>query len=625
NICMQLRKCLAHPYLLDDVEDAHILANQPSNPDISSEELEMKSLVEMSGKMVFLDKLLPRLMETQQKVLVFSQMTRALDVIEDYLLWKGYKYERLDGNVSGAQRQEAIDRFNDTSLGTGDAAGPYKQQQPWIFLLSTRAGGVGINLTAANVVVIYDSDWNPQNDMQAQARCHRIGQKKEVKVYRLITRDSYEERMFDVASKKLGLEQALMSGVTKNSKLELSRKELQDLIKRGAYAAFEEDDANQQSTSDGFLAATIDDILSSERTKTVRYGTVVAGGQRSAFSKATFVANEADLERDEDEEKENAQKQEPVPQRINIDDADFWQKLAGEDFDRLVSQGMADPGTRRKQVVSYVQPSWADYKRMDEGAREGILTYAEQVAMNKIVKLGAPWTDKDTRHRLRDFLSSGAYGHWSAMRSYVMGSEDMPPQPSPSESSASSFSPDSDDDDDDYGGDTHQQQQQQQQQQQPYGGDEGLDEGQCEVLMLSFIGLLIKIIVLRAERSVNSEEEDDDDSDYIPDGASSTAGSTAEETLLDQLEWLFDLSILKAVGEDLKIIASDGLNGNERCWNRLWERLKLESRRTGDGDSEDAVVFDGIGALLTSKVSPVVAYLFPQWGRIVDGSMKSEE
>lgn len=152
---------------------------------MTPKELEMKSLVEMSGKMVFLDKLLPRLMETQQKVLVFSQMTRALDVIEDYLLWKGsytiiirvmilqsfhcrYKYERLDGNVSGTQRQEAIDRFNDTS--SQSSHGASNKEMPWIFLLSTRAGGVGINLTAANVVVIYDSDWNPQNDMQAQAR-----------------------------------------------------------------------------------------------------------------------------------------------------------------------------------------------------------------------------------------------------------------------------------------------------------------------------------------------------------------------------------------------------------------------------------------------------------------------
>ena len=155
-------------------------------------------------------------------------MVRVLDILEDYLRWQGYKYERIDGGIKGNDRQAAIDRFS------------APDSDRFVFLLCTRAGGVGINLTAADTVIIYDSrrepahlphphtsdtsliphtsrpcqviiydsDWNPQNDMQAQARCHRIGQTKKVMIYRLITRASYEEVMFETASRKLGLDQA---------------------------------------------------------------------------------------------------------------------------------------------------------------------------------------------------------------------------------------------------------------------------------------------------------------------------------------------------------------------------------------------------------------------------------
>ena len=112
-----------------------------------------------------------------------------------------YLYERIDGRVHGNLRQEAIDRFS------------RPDSDRFAFLLCTRAGGLGINLTAADTVIIYDSDWNPQNDLQAQARCHRIGQVKAVKIYRLITRNSYERDMFDKASKKLGLDKAVLQSM----------------------------------------------------------------------------------------------------------------------------------------------------------------------------------------------------------------------------------------------------------------------------------------------------------------------------------------------------------------------------------------------------------------------------
>merc|ERR1740130_749383 len=140
-----------------------------------------------SGKLVLLDKLLPRLKTDGHRVLVFSQFKIMLDILEDYLNCREYKFERIDGSITGNKRQSAIDRYQDSK----------SKDPPFVMLLSTRAGGVGINLTAADTCVIFDSDWNPQNDIQAMARCHRIGQTKNVKVYRLVTSRTYESVMLE--------------------------------------------------------------------------------------------------------------------------------------------------------------------------------------------------------------------------------------------------------------------------------------------------------------------------------------------------------------------------------------------------------------------------------------------
>ena len=122
-----------------------------------------------------------------------------LDILEEYCQLRQYTVARIDGHTKGNERQEAIDAFSCSNS-------PY-----FIFLLSTRAGGLGINLTAADTVIIYDSDWNPQNDSQATARCHRIGQKQEVSVYRLLTRHTYEYEMFERASRKLAIETVVLN------------------------------------------------------------------------------------------------------------------------------------------------------------------------------------------------------------------------------------------------------------------------------------------------------------------------------------------------------------------------------------------------------------------------------
>ncbi|GFY90246.1 chromatin-remodeling protein 11 [Actinidia rufa] len=158
-VAMQLRKCCNHPYLFQGAE--------PGPPYTTGDHL-----ISNAGKMVLLDKLLPKLKDRDSRVLIFSQMTRLLDILEDYLMLCGYQYCRIDGNTGGDDRDASIDALNRPG------------SQKFVFLLSTRAGGLGINLATADVVILYDSDWNPQVDLQAQDRAHRIGQTKKVQVFR---------------------------------------------------------------------------------------------------------------------------------------------------------------------------------------------------------------------------------------------------------------------------------------------------------------------------------------------------------------------------------------------------------------------------------------------------------
>jgi SWI/SNF-related matrix-associated actin-dependent regulator of chromatin subfamily A member 5 len=157
NILMQLRKVTNHPYLFQGAEIGPPYFDGPH-------------LWENSGKMILLHKLLKKLKEKGDRVLIFSQMTRLLDILEDYMRLVGYKYARIDGNTKGEDRDAAIADYNEPG------------SEKFVFLLSTRAGGLGINLATANIVILYDSDWNPQMDLQAQDRAHRIGQKKQVRI-----------------------------------------------------------------------------------------------------------------------------------------------------------------------------------------------------------------------------------------------------------------------------------------------------------------------------------------------------------------------------------------------------------------------------------------------------------
>uniref|UniRef100_A0A5B7BE01 Protein CHROMATIN REMODELING 4 n=1 Tax=Davidia involucrata TaxID=16924 RepID=A0A5B7BE01_DAVIN len=209
NIVMQLRKVCNHPYLIPGTE-----------PDSGSVEFLHEMRIKASAKLTLLHSMLKLLHKEGHRVLIFSQMTKLLDILEDYLTieFGPRTFDRVDGSVSVADRQAAITRFN-------------QDKSRFVFLLSTRSCGLGINLATADTVIIYDSDFNPHADIQAMNRAHRIGQSKRLLVYRLVVRASVEERILQLAKKKLMLDQLF---VNKSG----SQKEVEDILRWGTEELF---------------------------------------------------------------------------------------------------------------------------------------------------------------------------------------------------------------------------------------------------------------------------------------------------------------------------------------------------------------------------------------------------
>lgn len=220
NIVVQLRKVCNHPYLIPGTE-----------PESGSPEFMQEMRIKASAKLTLLHAMLKILKEQGHRVLIFSQMTRLLDILEDYLTveFGCHTFERVDGSISVADRQAAIARFNQDS-------------SRFVFLLSTRACGLGINLATADTVIIYDSDFNPHADIQAMNRAHRIGQSKQLLVYRLVVRASVEERILQLAKRKLMLDHlfANKSG---------SQKEVEDILRWGTEELFQEGSAPGEGAS----------------------------------------------------------------------------------------------------------------------------------------------------------------------------------------------------------------------------------------------------------------------------------------------------------------------------------------------------------------------------------------
>lgn len=275
NIVVELKKCCNHAMLIRPAEyDAQRMTQDDA----------VNQLLRGSGKLVLLDKLLCRLRETGHRVLIFSQMVRMLDILAEYLQKRHFPFQRLDGSIKGEIRKQALDHFN------------AENSTDFCFLLSTRAGGLGINLATADTVIIFDSDWNPQNDLQAQARAHRIGQKNQVNIYRLVTARSVEEDIVERAKQKMVLDHLVIQRMdttgrtvldkgSSNNTTPFNKEDLSAILKFGAEELFSKDD----NDNDDDLVCDIDEIL--RRAETRDEAPPMVGDELlSAFKVASFAA-----------------------------------------------------------------------------------------------------------------------------------------------------------------------------------------------------------------------------------------------------------------------------------------------------------------------------------------------
>ncbi|XP_067289723.1 SWI/SNF-related matrix-associated actin-dependent regulator of chromatin subfamily A containing DEAD/H box 1b isoform X2 [Pseudorasbora parva] len=251
NVMMQLRKMSNHPllhrqyYTTEKLKAmSKLMLKEPSHrdadPALIKEDMEVLSDFELhrlcqqysalqeyqldteilldSGKLSLLAQLLNSLKEKGDRVVLFSQFTMMLDILEVFLRHLKHRYNRLDGSTPMSDRIGLIDQFN-------------TDQDIFVFLLSTRAGGLGINLTSANVVILHDIDCNPYNDKQAEGRCHRVGQTKTVKVIKLISKDSIEDAMLRIGERKLKLEQEMTATATEEDEEDTLPDDMTSLLK----------------------------------------------------------------------------------------------------------------------------------------------------------------------------------------------------------------------------------------------------------------------------------------------------------------------------------------------------------------------------------------------------------
>ncbi|XP_059076151.1 CHD3-type chromatin-remodeling factor PICKLE isoform X4 [Cryptomeria japonica] len=383
NVVMELRKLCGHPYMLGGVE-----------PDVKDVQEAYRKLLEASGKLLLLDKMMAKLKIQGHRVLLYSQFHHMLDILEDYLSYKKWTYERIDGKVNGVERQIRIDRFNAPN------------STRFCFLLSTRAGGLGINLATADTVILYDSDWNPHADFQAMARAHRLGQMSKVMIYRLITRGTVEERMMQMTKKKMILEHLVVGRL--KAKV-LNQETLDDILRHGAKDLFfDENGEAGKSRQIYYDDAAIDRLLDRSLVDNEDRGSDEE--EKNGFLKAFKVANFEYV----DEEKEAAviaeemNNQEMDHQSTHIcaaDKAKYWDDLLKRNDEQQQTQAITVLGKRKhchKQVDSlakaYMVPMFTnDIKCSFPG-----------------LKSDRYWKEEHDLKLLRALIKHG-YGRWPAI------------------------------------------------------------------------------------------------------------------------------------------------------------------------------------------------------------------
>uniref|UniRef100_A0A0K3CFQ2 BY PROTMAP: gi/472581396/gb/EMS19135.1/ chromatin remodeling complex subunit, Chd3 [Rhodosporidium toruloides NP11] n=1 Tax=Rhodotorula toruloides TaxID=5286 RepID=A0A0K3CFQ2_RHOTO len=319
NILMELRKALCHPYLVDDDIEPRSVTPQQSQV----------NLTEASAKFVLLARMLPKLKAAGHRVLIFSQFKLTLNIVERFLAGLELKYLRLDGDTPQLERQRDVDKFN--------APG----SEYFAYLLSTRAGGVGLNITSADVVIIYDQDFNPQMDIQAISRAHRIGQTKPVRVFKLLVKGTCEEKILNAGNKKRGLEHLIIQRIDAQDESE----DMESMLQFGAKAVFDEAAAEaaairyNDSDIDALLAKTAEPV------------------EKESDSSATF--SHAQIWVRENGELDAAPQEAACGAADSTEDLhDFWSKVVeqqqeAEKASKAAQAATVGRGKRRRAQVNY--------------------------------------------------------------------------------------------------------------------------------------------------------------------------------------------------------------------------------------------------------------------------------
>ncbi|KZT02402.1 uncharacterized protein LAESUDRAFT_661821 [Laetiporus sulphureus 93-53] len=358
NILMQLRKCLQHPYLVSDEIEPKGLSRAESHA----------KLIDASAKLGLLKMLLPKLRQRGHRVLLFSQFSIALNVIEDFLVGEGMKYLRLDGSTKQADRQKGMDEFNkpDSDI--------------FIYLLTTRAGGVGINLWTADTVIIFDPDFNPHQDLQAIARAHRYGQEKTCLVFKLMVKGSAEDKIMQTGKKKLVLDHLI---VQKMDDADGSKEDVQSILMFGAQALFDESE-NAENRQIHYSEHDIENLV--EKTEKKGDESEAQTSTAGAFSFAKVWSAEKDSFSEIGDEPQDG-----------VDQVDSWaqtlERIAAERV-KVQVQEVTGRGVRRRAAAVFP----AQNVVLDDGREEGPNTPQQKKRRRK--KLNSAKSDDSDAYAL---------------------------------------------------------------------------------------------------------------------------------------------------------------------------------------------------------------------------------
>ncbi|KYO40319.1 hypothetical protein Y1Q_0008999 [Alligator mississippiensis] len=398
NTIMQLRKICNHPYMFQHIEESF-----SEHLGFTGGIVQGLDLYRASGKFELLDRILPKLRATNHKVLLFCQMTSLMTIMEDYFAYRGFKYLRLDGTTKAEDRGMLLKTFNEPG------------SEYFIFLLSTRAGGLGLNLQSADTVIIFDSDWNPHQDLQAQDRAHRIGQQNEVRVLRLCTVNSVEEKILAAAKYKLNVDQKVIQAgmFDQKSSSHERRAFLQAILEH------EEQDENRYSAGSGSGSASFPHTASTlclnaeleeppvkEEDEVPDDETVNQMIARHEEEFDLFMRMDLDRRREEarnPKRKPRLMEEDELPSWIIKDDAEVERLTCEEEEEKMFGRG-----SRHRKEVDYsdslTEKQWL--KAIEEGTLEEIEEEVRQKKSSRKRKrdtdVGSATPTTSTRSRDKD-------------------------------------------------------------------------------------------------------------------------------------------------------------------------------------------------------------------------------